>query len=111
MEDRKAAAAERELGRLDGAPEVGAEDGDELVVLSALAELLRLRRPSGESWPSSQPDATQRSLSVVVECVSKTIAIFDARLRRAMISPCLGTRRTRPHRGRRASRRPRRAST
>src|SRR6187401_3562174 len=45
---------------------------------------LAWRWPSGESCPSSQPEATQRSLSVVVECVSKTISIVDARLRRAM---------------------------
>ena len=37
------------------------------------------RCPSGESCPSSQPEAIQRSLSVVVECVSKTISIAGAR--------------------------------
>ncbi len=42
MEDRKTAATERDLRRLDGTPEVGAEDRDQLVVLAPLAELLRL---------------------------------------------------------------------
>ena len=84
MEDRKAAAAERDLRRLDGSSEIRAEHGHELVVLARSPSSFACRRPSGDSWPSSQPDATQRSLSVVVECVSNTISILDARLRRAM---------------------------
>src|SRR5918994_589957 len=43
------------------------------------------RRPRVESCPSSQPEAIQRSLSVVVECVSKTISILDARRRRGTL--------------------------
>ena len=64
-------AAERELGGLDRTTEVGHEDDVDTRGAVHPNSAAR-RRPSSESAPSNHPVATPRSLSTLIECVSKT---------------------------------------
>jgi len=66
--------AERDLSRLDAAPEVGADYGVDMLSAPALAELARQVAAPVRERRSRQPEVTPNSLSRLVEWNSKIIS-------------------------------------